>query len=145
MKEVKTLRKTLNSLWIKAGSFALAGAAVDTGQVLAAEEKIDIGKASENLGILSALTVGGLVSGIIRVMIIVAAIAFFIWLVLGGIRWIISGGDKSRTEAARDQITAALIGLVIVFAAFAIAQLIKILFGVDLFDLRFEQIPITAE
>ena len=54
-------------------------------------------------------------------------------LVIGGVRWITSGGDKAQTESARNQITAAIIGLIVVFAAWAVANLIELFFGVDLF------------
>ena len=67
--------------------------------------------------------------------LVVAAIVFFFILVIGGIKWIASGGDKAQTEGARNQITAALVGLVIVFAAWAILALIKTFFGVDIFSL----------
>jgi len=63
------------------------------------------------------------------------AIIFFIMLLSGGIRWIASGGDKTRLEGARGQITHALIGLVILLSAFAIIKLIGTLFGVDLLNL----------
>src|SRR5581483_2901447 len=78
---------------------------------------------------LSSIRVSGLVSGAITLALVVAAVIFFFMLVIGGIRWILSGGDKGQTEAARSQITAALIGLVIVFAAWAIATLIGNLIG----------------
>lgn len=67
--------------------------------------------------------------------VVVAAIVFFFILVIGGIRWIASGGDKANTEAARAQITAALVGLVIVFAAWAIVALINTFFHIDIFKL----------
>jgi hypothetical protein len=84
---------------------------------------------------LGELTIGGIVSAAIRLVLIIAALAFFFILVIGGIRWIASGGDKANTETARNQITAALVGLVIVFAAWAILQLIKAFFGVDILEL----------
>lgn len=84
---------------------------------------------------LGNLTIPSLISGLIRLVVVVAAIIFFFILVIGGIRWIASGGDKAQTEAARNQITAALVGLVIVFAAWAILALIKVFFGVDIFTL----------
>ncbi|MEK7112404.1 MAG: hypothetical protein AAB875_03680, partial [Patescibacteria group bacterium] len=68
-------------------------------------------------------------------ILVIAALVFFFILVIGGIRWIASGGDKAHTEAARSQITAALVGLVIVFAAWAIVQLINTFFGIDIFKL----------
>lgn len=90
---------------------------------------------------LNEISFGGLVGLAISFVLIVAAIAFFFMLVLGGIKWITSGGDKGKTEAARNQITAGLVGLVIVFAAWAILTLIESFFGVSL---RTFTIPGTA-
>src|SRR3990170_8352168 len=89
-------------------------------------------KFKENVGEFSGLTnltVPSIVSGFIRLTLVIAAIVFFFILVMGGIRWIASGGDKAQTEGARNQITAALVVLVIVFAAWAIVQLIQVFFG----------------
>src|SRR5579859_3990890 len=82
---------------------------------------------------IQSITAGGLIGGLIQVALIVAAVIFFFMLVIGGVRWIASGGDKGQTEAARNQITAALVGLVIVFAAWAIANLVGNLFGITIF------------
>lgn len=84
---------------------------------------------------LGELTVPSIIGAAIRLTVVVAAIIFFFILVIGGIRWIASGGDKAQTEAARNQITAALVGLVIVFAAWAILALVRTFFGVDIFSL----------
>lgn len=85
--------------------------------------------------VVQDLTVGGLVGAGIKLALVIAALVFFFILVIGGIRWIMSGGDKGQTENARNQITAALVGLVIVFAAWAIAQLIGTFFGINIFQL----------
>lgn len=85
---------------------------------------------------LQDLTASQIIGGLIGVALVVAAIIFFLMLVVGGIRWILSGGDKTQTEGARSMITAALIGLVIVFAAWAIASLVGVFFGVDIFNLQ---------
>lgn len=84
---------------------------------------------------LGTLTIPGLISALIRLTLVVAAIVFFFILVIGGIQWIASGGDKAQTEAARSRITAALVGLVIVFAAWAIVALINTFFHIDIFSL----------
>lgn len=81
---------------------------------------------------LTNITFPGIVRGLIGIVLVLAAVIFFFILVIGGIRWITSGGDKAQTEAARNQITAALIGLVIVFAAWAIIQLIQLFFAVNI-------------
>lgn len=87
--------------------------------------------------VLNNLTIGGVVSGLISAVLVLAAIVFFFMLVIGGIRWITSGGDKGQTEGARNQITAALVGLVIVFSAWAIVQLVNTFFGVNIFSMSF--------
>ena len=87
---------------------------------------------------LGNLTFPGLVSGLINLTMVIVALVFFFMLVLGGIKWITSQGDKANVETARNQITNALIGLAIVFAAWAIMRLIGTLFGVDLFNLNIQ-------
>jgi hypothetical protein len=90
---------------------------------------------------LSNFSIAGIISALIQGAMILAAIVFFFMLVIGGIRWIMSSGDKASTEAARSQITAALVGLVIVFAAWAIVSLIGTFFGnIDIFNLAIPQI-----
>ena len=76
------------------------------------------------------------ISGAIKLILVVAALVFFFVLVIGGIQWILSGGDKAGAETARKRITAALVGLAIVFVAWAIGSLIQALFGFDIFNLN---------
>jgi hypothetical protein len=83
------------------------------------------------------LTAESMISGFLKLILVIAGVAFFFILVIGGVKWIISGGDKAHTEGARNQITAALVGLVIVFSAWAIVALIQTFFGVNLLNLEF--------
>ena len=100
-----------------------------------AQDKIEL-KPGGEFQPLGNLTIGDITSGLIRLTLVVAALVFFFILVIGGIRWIVSGGDKANTETARNQITAALVGLVIVFAAWAIVELINVFFGINIFSLE---------
>ena len=85
--------------------------------------------------VLGNLTAGSIVSGSIKLILVVAALLFFFMLVVGGIQWIVSGGDKAGSENARKRITSALVGLAIVFAAWAIVALVKALFNIDILNL----------
>ena len=69
-------------------------------------------------GNIGGLTVAGLISGLIKLLVIAAAVIFFFMLVLGGIKWIMSGGDKAALQTARDHVVAAIVGLVVVFLAY---------------------------
>lgn len=84
-------------------------------------------------GNLPTLTIGGIISGLIGLVMLVVALVFFFILVLGGLKWVTSEGDEKKVGAARAQITNALIGLAIVFAAWAIMKLIDTVFGINIF------------
>ncbi len=78
---------------------------------------------------LTNLSVGGIISGAVSLVLIVVAVVFFFILVFGGLKWVTSGGDEKKVAAARSQITNALIGLAIVFSAWAIMNLLGNIFG----------------
>jgi len=91
---------------------------------------------------LANITLPGIVSTVIKLILVVAALIAFIFLVIGGIKWITSGGDKEQTAKAQGTLTAALIGLVIVFAAWAIIKLLEAFFGIEILTrLTIPQVP----
>src|SRR2546430_2239950 len=65
---------------------------------------------------------GDIVQFVINILFVIAVILAIIFLIWNGIRWILSGGDKARVEAARSGIIGALIGLVIALAAFILVN-----------------------
>jgi hypothetical protein len=71
----------------------------------------------------------------ITIGFIVGVLIFFFMLMIGAIQWISSGGDKQALEGARGRITSALIGLVILFATFAVIKLIEKFFGFSILTL----------
>lgn len=96
-------------------------------QVFAAETgNILEGTQLPNVGIIA------IIQAVIKFILIVAFVAAFIMLLIGGIRWILAGGDEKAVSSARGTITAALIGLVIVLLSFAIIKLVEAFFGVTI-------------
>lgn len=79
---------------------------------------------------------GKLIGGTIGLILIISALAAFIFLIWGGVQWITSGGDKSGVESAQHKIQAALLGLFIVFAAWAIMLVAGQFLGFDLGNLK---------
>lgn len=75
--------------------------------------------------------IGQLISALVGALLIISALLAFFFLILGGIQWITSGGDKAGMEAARNKITHAIVGLIIVGAAWAIMILIQNFLGVQ--------------
>jgi len=76
-----------------------------------------------------------LLSTLVAIGIMVGGLIFVVMLVLGAAQWISSGGDKGQMEAARSRITQAVIGLVVLFAVFAIIKLAEAIFGVNILNI----------
>jgi hypothetical protein len=96
-------------------------------------ENIDLALPSNSdFASVSNWTPSSLISAIINLILVLAGIVAFMFLLWGGLQWILAGGDKEGTEKARKRITAALIGLVVVFSAYAIIQLVGAFLGVNL-------------
>lgn len=85
----------------------------------------------DNLCKLSLDKNANIFSNVIEIMLVLAAIASLFFLIYGGIRWIMSGGDKAKIGEARAMLTAAIVGLIISFLAFFILNLVAGLFGLD--------------
>lgn len=79
---------------------------------------------------LCGFTFGGnLVSGIINILFIIAILVALVYLIWGGIKWIMSGGDKANLQSAREHVVAAIVGLIIVFLAYFLVNFILGIFG----------------
>jgi hypothetical protein len=113
---------------LKTGFSSLGLIAYQASTVLAQDGDIVIDE--PNTGVPSG-KLGNLISNAITVILAIAGLLTFLYLVWGGIQWITSGGDKAQYEEARNKITAALVGLAIVAAAWAVMQLIAQFFGID--------------
>jgi hypothetical protein len=79
---------------------------------------------------LQAGNFGGVVGSVIQLVFVVSVVFALFYLIYGGFRWLVSTGDKANVSAAREHIVAAVIGLVIIFLAYFILNIILGFFGV---------------
>lgn len=84
------------------------------------------------VSIFSVTSVGMFVGGVLSFLFLIAGVIVFAFLVWGGLQWITSGGDKGKTQEARDRITAALVGLAIIAVAWALTLLLQTFFGINI-------------
>lgn len=75
---------------------------------------------------------GSLIGNLLQLVYYVAGLFFFIYFLIGGLQWITSGGDKGGVQAARDKIVNAVIGLILVVAAYAITLIIETVLGIKI-------------
>lgn len=93
---------------------------------------LPIGKNVTKNNFFGYTCIGHLVSNVVSAAFIISGIAFFIMLVMGGMEYLTSGGDKAKVEAASKRITAALIGLAIVASSYAVYVIVLEFFGINL-------------
>jgi len=98
--------------------------------VLAKSTPVDI-----QVGDTANFALPDLITAAIQAVIVIAGLLTFAFLVWGGVEWLTSGGDKEKYEAARGRITAAVIGLVIVIAAWAILTVLTNFLGLETWNL----------
>lgn len=83
-------------------------------------------------------SIGALLTFVIRAFFVVAGIMALLYLLLGALAWITSGGDKGGVEKARDKIQAAIVGVLMIVIVLAIIWTLenvvfqqKICFGIS--------------
>lgn len=91
---------------------------------------------AQNIGVsqpteVKIVDIGKLISTGVSVIMILAGILVFVFLVWGGMEWILSGGDKTKVESAQKRITNALVGLAIIASSWALIKIISYFFGVQ--------------
>lgn len=74
---------------------------------------------------------GKFIASLVGIMLVIATLLALMQLLQGGIEWITSGGDKTGLENSRNRIVNALIGLVIVFGAWALYLVILRFLGLS--------------
>ncbi len=70
-----------------------------------------------------------IINFVLNIVFYVGIAMTVIFLIIGGIRYITSGGSKEGAEAARGMITSAVIGFVVVLGAFAIKTILVNVLG----------------
>lgn len=98
----------------------------------AADIVVDIGSEATKNNFFGYTCIGHLVSNAVSAAFIISGVAFFGFLVWGGVDWLTSGGDKVKVEAAQKRISAALVGLAIVASSYAAYMLVLEFFGINL-------------
>lgn len=68
---------------------------------------------------------------VVKSALALAGVVLFILLLVGGLKYITSGGDPKAAEGAQKTITYAIGGLIIILLSFLILVLIKTITGVD--------------
>lgn len=117
------IRKNVSNNLLKA-SIGVTGFLSAAGSALALDSVAQVN--SGTLGFNpNQLNLGNLLSFVIRLLFIAAGLAALIFMLLGALSWITSGGNKENVEKAREKIQAAVIGIVLIVVVVGIAVTIE--------------------
>mgnify|MGYP001568671905 CR=1 FL=1 len=116
------------------------------GFALAAEVKADPcpkSGAFKPLCDITGANFGQFVGNFVTALMVLAALISLVFLIYGGVKWIMSEGDKTAVETARQTIIGAIVGLVVVFLSYLIVSIILGLFGITLANLVIPNLTVT--
>jgi Na+/melibiose symporter-like transporter len=77
----------------------------------------------------------GFIGLTVKVGVMLAAVMCLVYLLWGGIDWVVSGGDKGNVENAKNKITHAIIGLAAVVLLVAVVNFLGGILGINLLNL----------
>lgn len=89
-------------------------------------------------------TIGSLESlfaNLIRAVVVISGLALFIMLLVGGFTFLFSGGDQKKLEQARGTLTNAIIGLVVIVAAYLVLRTIGVFTGIEITKFQIQMGP----
>jgi len=75
-------------------------------------------------GIAGQTGVAGVVGAIIKAVLGMVGILFFLIIVYAGLTWMIARGNTEKVDKSKDMIEGAVIGLIIILAAYAITKFV---------------------
>ena len=81
--------------------------------------------------VVSTFSLGDLIADVLSFAILIGFILTFFFLLQGALAWISSGGDEGKVEAARNRITQAIVGLVLLASVWAIYNFVGDFVGFD--------------
>lgn len=77
-------------------------------------------------------SLGGIISNFLPTLLIIAGLILFAMLVMGGFTMLAGAADKEAQETGKKQVTSALVGFFIIFLAYWIAQILQVIFKVNI-------------
>jgi len=81
---------------------------------------------------LTQITPDSYIAAFIQFALIIIVVVCFAFLLIGGVRWLVSKGEKEATAKAQKTISGALIGLLLALLIFLILGMLSMFFHVNL-------------
>lgn len=98
-----------------------------------ADFQMDYGSLNQAIGLKSGNDdLGGIIGNILPYLLTIAGLILFMMLVMGGFTMLAGAADKDSQEKGKKMITSSLVGFFVIFAAYWIAQLLQVIFKINI-------------
>lgn len=77
---------------------------------------------------------GNLLSSALSATMVIGALLVFGYLIWGAIEWITASGDSGKIQKARDKMTQAIIGLIVLASTLAIFSVVQSFLGIRIIN-----------
>lgn len=118
-----------NKLIIKATGIGAAAVAVAKPALIMAQGDLQKGVDAAGKGLGGASSVESVFNTVAKTLIFIVGAVAVIMLIVGGLRYVLSGGNKESVEGAKNTILYALIGVIVALMAFAAVNFVTGRFG----------------
>ena len=74
---------------------------------------------------------GEIISSLLKYLFAGAGLLLLLFLIYGGLSLMLSRGDPKAVQSAKDKITGALVGFIIVFVSYWLVQIVGTILGIE--------------
>ena len=93
-------------------------------------EEFNVDVIANEAGLNNDVTPGGAISNVIRLILALLGVVALLIIIIGGFKWMTSGGDSEKIAAAKKLMAAGILGMIIVLFAYIIQQfVVDLIFG----------------
>jgi hypothetical protein len=78
--------------------------------------------------------VADLFSTMLQFFTLIGGLAFIVYFIIGGLKWLTAGDDTQKVDGAKKQMTNAAIGLIIIVLAYGIIAIVGAVLGIPILD-----------
>jgi len=83
----------------------------------------------KDTGVVTIQALQTLFANVISIIVALAGVALFVMFIVAGFSFMFSGGDPKKLEQAKGTLTNAIVGLVVIVAAYLILRLVGVISG----------------
>ena len=98
-----------------------------TGNSVYADQTVDP-CATSNFNILCNASPAHALGSILTAVFVIALVLTLAYLIYGGVRWVLSQGDKVKVDAARQHIINAIVGIILIFLSYFLLNIVAQMF-----------------